>query len=153
MHRHAFPIALTLSLVFLGHSAVAQGIGTPYCDATPNSSGHPAHVQAHGSASVAANDLVLVAAPVPNELGLFFWGPDQNQVPFGNGFLCASGAFTVRIDPVELAQGNLARRRVDLPINGIFGPGERNFQYWFRDPLAGGASFNLSNGVNVSFVP
>jgi hypothetical protein len=28
-----------------------------------------------------------------------------------------------------------------------------NFQFWFRDPVAGGASFNLSDGLGVTFCP
>jgi hypothetical protein len=32
-------------------------------------------------------------------------------------------------------------------------PGTHRFQCWFRDPAAGGASFDLSNGLEVTFVP
>jgi hypothetical protein len=28
-----------------------------------------------------------------------------------------------------------------------------NFQAWFRDPAAGGAFFNLSDGLNLTFAP
>ena len=28
-----------------------------------------------------------------------------------------------------------------------------NFQAWYRDPAAGGAFYNLSDGLEVSFVP
>jgi len=29
----------------------------------------------------------------------------------------------------------------------------RHFQYWFRDPLAGGAFFNTSIAVSITIVP
>ena len=33
-------------------------------------------------------------------------------------------------------------------------PGTRwNFQFWYRDPAAGGATFNLSNALTVPFTP
>ena len=28
-----------------------------------------------------------------------------------------------------------------------------NFQFWYRDPAAGGADFNLSDGLEVTFCP
>jgi hypothetical protein len=28
-----------------------------------------------------------------------------------------------------------------------------NFQFWFRDPAAGGGFFNLTNGLNAVFCP
>jgi hypothetical protein len=30
---------------------------------------------------------------------------------------------------------------------------KRDFQYWFRDPMGGGASFNTSNGVSIDVLP
>ena len=36
--------------------------------------------------------------------------------------------------------------------NGFIIDGEEfNFQFWFRDPPAGGANFNLSDGLEVLF--
>jgi hypothetical protein len=72
-----------------------------YCTATPNSTGLPAEILANGSSSVAANDLVLLAAPVPNQFGVLFYGPNQTAVPFGNGILCVGGEIH-RLD-VEVA--------------------------------------------------
>jgi hypothetical protein len=40
------------------------------------------------------------------------------------------------------------------PISGAFTPGSVwNFQAWFRDPVAGGANFDLSDGLEVTFGP
>ena len=38
--------------------------------------------------------------------------------------------------------------------NGIIVDGmEFNFQFWFRDPPAGGANFNLSDALSIQFCP
>jgi hypothetical protein len=29
----------------------------------------------------------------------------------------------------------------------------RNFQYWFRDPMAGGAAFNTSDAIAIGILP
>ena len=74
---------------------------------------------------------------MPGQFALFFTGPEEIQVPFGDGFRCV-GAGSVglfRLGPPQL-------------------PGERrSFQLWYRDPAAGGSGFNLSNGVTVTFCP
>jgi len=41
---------------------------------------------------------------------------------------------------------------VDL-TGGGFLPGTRYFQCWYLDPAAGGAGFNLSDGLEVEFAP
>jgi len=126
-------------------------IGTNYCRVNPNSTGAPAIFTALGSASVAANDVTLQAAPVPNQPYIFFFGPNPIEIPFGNGFLCVGGGLT-RILPPATAFLNRAERVLDLPTYGI-APGTLRFQCWFRDPAGGGAFFNLSDGYVVTFVP
>ena len=34
-----------------------------------------------------------------------------------------------------------------------FAGSTRNFQYWYRDSAAGGANFNLSDGLSVELLP
>jgi hypothetical protein len=92
-----------------------------------------------------------MSSPVPNNSGIFFFGPGQQQVPFGNGFICVTAPI-VRIIPDAVASGNMATRQVDLPTFGILA-GSHNFQYWYRDPAAGGAFFNLSDGLTILFTP
>jgi len=57
-----------------------------------------------------------------------------------------------RVEPVDLAARLLGwhvRRRAD---DSAFVPGETTyFQYWFRDPAAGGAAFNTSDALRVTF--
>ena len=130
--------------------------GTSYCTGTPNSTGSPGQMSAGGSTSVVSNNLVLYAGPVPNQPGLFFYGPDQIQVPFGNGFRCVGGTIG-RLD-VHNALANTLSHALDLnaPPNSatVISAGSTwNFQCWYRDPAAGGASFNLSDGLELTFLP
>jgi len=146
------PITIPDPMFWDSFSLVPGGdLGVNYCTANPSSTGAPALMSAQGSTSVALNTLELTAEPVPNQPFIFFFGPNQIQVPFGNGFLCAGGGLT-RILPPGAASGNRAVRSVDLPTWGIV-PGTRNFQCWFRDPAGGGAAFNTSDGLSIVFVP
>ena len=131
--------------------SLVQREGQSYCASSLNSTGQPAFTFACGSTSIVANDFKLTAAPVPSEPYLFFHADNQIQFPFGNGFLCAGGNIQ-RLNPPAIAVGNVATRTVDLPTE-IAVAGTRNFQCWFRDPTAGGAAFNLSNGLEVVLVP
>jgi hypothetical protein len=131
-------------------------VGTRYCTAAANSTGLGARIGAIGSTSVAANDVTLYVDRAPfNKAGLFYFGPAQAQVPFGNGFRCVGGG-TRRLGPAILTNGQgVALRTVDLtasPAAGVILPGvTSNFQFWYRDPDAGGASFNLSDAVSVTW--
>ncbi len=129
--------------------------GTTYCVANANSTGGAAEIHSSGTTSASAGDLMLLSAPVPNQPGLFFHGANQVQLPFGNGFLCASGGI-VRGEVVG-ASSNIARYTYDNSdtkhrLDGYIGS-TRNFRYWFRDPPAGGAFFNFSNAIAILIAP
>ena len=122
-----------------------------YCVANPNSSGNAAQIGASGCHSIAANDLTLSVAGLPDTPGLFFYGPNQIQVSFGDGVRCVGGA--VRRTPPRPGMGASFEEQLDL-TSLVIAPGvTSNFQYWFRDPMAGGAGFNLSDAVEVGFEP
>ena len=129
--------------------------GASFCSSTVNSTGRPAVMSAAGSARLSDNDLVLFAGPVPVQPGLFFSGTTQagggSGVPFGNGLLCAEGAI-VRYGPPALPGSQYAERRIDMASEACC-PGTRHFQYWFRDPAAGGAFFDTSDGYTIDIVP
>ncbi|MFT4540692.1 MAG: putative HAF family extracellular repeat protein [Planctomycetota bacterium] len=125
--------------------------GGSYCNSTTNSTGSPASMSTTGSDSIAANNFSLRAEPVPNNTFIFFYGPHQVHVPFGDGFRCVGGNPT-RLGPAQFATGNVATRAIDLAGEGIL-PGSLNFQAWFRDPTGAGSGFNTSDGFEVIFTP
>lgn len=131
-------------------------LGTAYCSSSANSTGFPATIEAIGSASIAANDFSLRAAPVPPTPGIFFYGPNAVQIPFGNGVRCVGGAI-FRLPPVTVSTGGALLRPIDntqLAPGGGFAAGQTwRFQAWFRDSAAGGAGFDLSDGLEVVFGP
>jgi len=135
--------------------AFLVGVGENYCTSTPSSMGSPAVLSSTGSASVAANDLRLTATPVPNQPGIFFLGTNPVQIPFGNGFLCAATGL-VRLR-VSVARAHVLSMALDLgapPLAGRLVAGSRWYaQAWFRDPAAGGAFFDTSDGLSILFEP
>jgi len=131
-------------------------IGTSYCTSGPNSTGGAAVISATGSTSVADNDVLLLASPVPDNFGLFYYGTQQSSLPFGNGIRCTTGS-PVRL-AAHLATGQELGHQLDLNApNGSAGAivagSTLYFQAWFRDPAAGGADFDLSDGLEIVFVP
>jgi hypothetical protein len=130
-----------------------------YCIAAPNSQGpNGAHMSILGSTSVAANDMVLVATGVrPGAPGFFYFGATQQQIPLGNGFSCAGNPLLRLASPnlFANASGQLVR-----PVNFTVGnalhiqPGSTwNFQVMYRDLAGGGAGFNLTDGLAITFCP
>lgn len=133
-------------------------VGDSYCVAAVNSTGAGAHICTEGSASVAANDLVLTCTNVPaNQFGLFFYGTNQAFAPLGNGTRCVGGQL-FRL-PVSQANGaGLAMHVLDntappQPAGQISAGQTWYFQFWYRDVAGGGAGFNLSDGQAVTFQP
>ena len=116
-----------------------------------------AYMEHAGTNFVSQNDLVLIAVGVPpGSLARFVYGPSETLTPLGNGWQCVAAPF-VRL-PVTTANfaGDVAWN-LDLgalPPAGPIAPGDtRLFQCWFRDVAAGGAMFNLSDGLSVTFCP
>jgi hypothetical protein len=132
-----------------------------YCTATPNSTGTAAAMGAAGSTSFAANDLVLMASSCPsNSVGMFAMARGQALTPLGNGNLCLGSSLgpVVRLGVRSIDALGLALLAYDnlappLPA-GQVAPGETwNFQFVFRDLGAGGAGFNLTDGLSLTFCP
>ena len=106
-------------------------------------------------------DCELVVADWPaGMLGVFFFGRNKAQIPFGNGTLCISpldhGLYTVQ-PPVILSRSGQATALVDFRALLAGGRMADNatwsFQFWYRDPLGGGAGSNLTNAVRATFCP
>lgn len=129
-------------------------LGAEFCVSAPNSTGSAARASATGSTSVAANDLTLRAGPLPDGFGFFFYGSAQAAPsPTGNGTLCLGGSLFR--SPVASATGLLLAVELDLataPASAITAGSTWHFQGIFRDATAGGAGFDLSNGVALTFL-
>ena len=130
---------------------------TNYCEALPNSVGPGATISASGSTSVAANDFgLLVQNCPPQQFGLFFYGPNQDHTPWGEGVRCAKGG-VVRLPPaLQTDAAGAATVTLDLtqpPVpNGQITVGSTwHFQFWHRDPTGGPEGFNLSDGLRATF--
>ena len=91
----------------------------------------------------------------PNQFGLFFYGPNQTSVPFGNGILCVSGQLQRLSVSNSGSQGVLVHALdITSPPTGsgqILAGSTWNFQAWYRDPAAGGQLFNTSDGLTITF--
>ena len=129
-----------------------------FCVTSPNSAGAGALIGSNGHVSLAANSFELTATDLPaNVNGIFFYGPQAQQVPFGNGFNCiGSGALgTFRLPLFKSDASGNAAYQLDfnqLPSAGQILPGTTwYFQAWYRDSAAGGSLFNLSDGLQATF--
>ena len=145
------------AILYAGRSCAAFN----YCEGLVNSTGSRGEISWSGSTQHSVNTLTLSASGLPSsQFGLFFYGPNQIRIPFGNGLRCVGGG-VYRLNPPALtdSQGELSRA-VDFnaaPMSsgpGLVLPGSRwNFQFWYRDPAAGGANFNLTNGLTAPICP
>ncbi len=130
--------------------------GASYCTSEPTTAGPPARIWATGSASLAAQDLVLHAGPMPDVIAVFFCGTSSLQAPLGNGFLCV-GNIAGRLPVLDPACGTIAQAfDPDLLSPGLVTPGATlHFQGWFRDPFGGGGpfGFDFTDGHSITFAP
>ncbi|MDP6763227.1 MAG: integrin alpha [Planctomycetota bacterium] len=129
-----------------------------YCTAAPNSAGGGAVLDHSGSLSVAANDFSLrVTGCPPAHFGLFYYGTQSIDVPFGDGFRCVGGtAFRLGIANTGSAGAAAWALDLDDPPQpaGRITPGSRwSFQFWYRDIPAGQSGFNLSDALSGTFSP
>ena len=83
----------------------------------------------------------------------------QGQAPFGQGIRCVRGR-AYRMPPFVVtgpANGNAAgEASMSVDFSGAnysaaLVPGQTNFQFWFQDVVGGGATFNLTDGLQIPF--
>jgi len=137
---------------------------TRYCSTSPNSVGSGAIIDSIGSVEISAADLTLYATDCPpQQFIMFYYGGAPNSLPFGNGIRCVSdgGQGIHRFKPFLVDGLGLATMYVDYSTPPAGGSGEGvieagytwYFQGWYRDPAGGGAQFNLTDGLEISFCP
>jgi len=155
--------------------SLVDSVGQSYCTSLPNEAtpvGGPvgALIVATGSASVSANDLTLHAGPIrPGEPAILYYGDTRvnggNGLPFGDGLRCAGGT-VIRFFPFVNADAsgtltqsvNNSAPFVTTSGAPITAAATLHFQFWYRSPLGpygqgGGASYNLSDALSVTFLP
>ena len=140
---------------------IGCGTASNYCTSTPNSTGQPATIDISGSLGVEDNDTRLLAFHCPpGKFGIFFYGRNPAQIPMADGYLCVSpdSPGLIRLAPaVRTDSAGHAERMIDfeeLPEMGrIVGGSTWRFQFWYRDPAAGGTGTNLSDAVRATFCP
>jgi hypothetical protein len=125
-----------------------------FCTAGPSSAGSGgAQIGWIGVPSVYANAFTLTAVGLPTSTtGMFYFGPTQASVPFGNGLRCVGGA--LRRLGVQTVTSGSVQRALDFtqaPGTDLIPGSTWSFQLWYLDPAGGGAGFNLSNGLEVTF--
>jgi hypothetical protein len=138
----------------------AGGTANNYCQATLNSQGNAALMNYGGSLDLAQNTFGLsVTGQIihPNGFGMFTFGQTPYNVPFANGYLCISpfGPGIQRMPVQALTQPTLilAMEDAQTQFSQLTPASQWYFQFWYRDPNAGGANFNLSDGLHVVFAP
>jgi hypothetical protein len=130
---------------------------TSYCVGAPNSAGSGATLGMSGSASIAQNNCtVTLTGGVPNSFGFFFYGNLQQQIPWGNGFLCVDGNLFRLLPATPFSPAGTAARALDFTqgsTSQITAGSTWSFQCKYRDIAGGGARFNSSNGLAITFCP
>jgi hypothetical protein len=119
-------------------------------------------LRATGSASLAADTVVLAGGNMPNGPALYFQGSAQQAggagLAFGDGLLCAGGAI-VRLGVKFNAGGASAWPSMGDPllsVAGLVAVGDvRDYQAWYRDAATycTSATFNLTNGLAITWGP
>jgi hypothetical protein len=126
-----------------------------YCTALPNSTGASASIGAPVDASRLLNSFTVSALDLPpNAIAIFASGTTQVDpgVPFGNGLRCIGGTVT-RHHLLHASNGVVIDwQDLNSPAYAGVHPGDvRYFQCFYRDPAAGGAAFNTSDALAVTF--
>ena len=125
-----------------------------FCNSLVNSTNQIGTIAAIGSTSVANQSLILQSTKLPASVpGLFFYGSTQVSVPFGEGVRCVGGTIQrLTVSPTNGAGIATAGLFTD-PNNTIVGPGVWQFQFWHRDNVGAGPTFNFSKAIEISFCP
>ena len=119
------------------------------CLSAPNSVGPGCVLSADGTPGATGFALVASGAPA-GKFGLFYYGTEPIQAPFGDGFRCAGGDIE-RLRPTVIDGAGTAR--TVFPKTTAIGLGDtRYFQFFYRDRQGpGGSGINLSDALRVTF--
>jgi hypothetical protein len=120
------------------------------------------HLGGTGNPSIATDTVVLQGSSMPNSSALYFQGTTQLSgglgVVFGDGLRCAGGS-VIRLGTLVNAGGmSQYPTGAQQPVSvkgAITAPGTRTYQTWYRNaaPFCTPSTFNLTNGLSVTWVP
>ena len=144
------------------------GIGVAGCENSAGTGG--ALLRATGWPSVGNDTVTLVVSglnPNANPTGLFFQGTLRQNNGFGtvlnDGLLCAAGTIVrlkgkTSINGASVYGFNSSDNDAPISVRGQvpLGGGTRTYQFWYRNQPAmfcPPAQFNMSNGVEIVWVP
>jgi len=135
-----------------------SGIAGNGCASSLNANG--GNLAATGSASIANDTLLLQGSGMPNSSALYFQGTSQivGGTVFGDGLRCAGGSI-VRLGTKLNAAGASQYPGVGdatVSVRGLCAAGDvRTYQVWYRNAAAfcTVSTFNLTNGIEVSWLP
>ncbi|MBL8863824.1 MAG: PD40 domain-containing protein [Planctomycetes bacterium] len=146
------------------------GVGAAGCENSRTTGG--ALLRGFGSARLAADQVTLLAIGLPSgSSALFFQGTARENggagVAFGDGLRCAGGA-VIRLATYGVVAGTAAigfggtaglgggtttpiHQLGNIPPTG----GTRTYQVWYRNSavFCTAATYNLSNGVEITWLP
>jgi hypothetical protein len=140
-------------------------LGTNYCTANPNSTGHTGLISGAGSLSVAMNDLTIATSRLPlNSFGYFITSLNQASIPNpggSQGVLCLGSSIGRYTGPGQIKNSgaggayllHLNLNQIPTPVGfaaALVGQ-TRNFQSWHRDAVGGAPTSNFTNGLSVTF--
>lgn len=119
-----------------------------------------AKLEVGGSSSIAQSDLILIASGLtPARMGVFFQGQQTLAggagLPFGDGLRCAGGGVK-RLQTVMADGSGSSTTSINLGFAGSASPGQvLRYQLWYGDnpPTPCGSGFNLTNAIEVSWLP
>ncbi len=120
-------------------------------------------IQGSGASSVSSDSVVLTGSGMPNSSVLYFQGTTQvaggSGSVFGDGLRCAGGTI-VRIGTKQNVAGSSqypGPGDQPLSVRGQVPPtgGVRTYQAWYRNaaPYCTSSTFNLTNGLQITWVP
>lgn len=149
--------------VALVEPAPPCGSASSYCwPAAANSvSASGASLSVAGCPRLTANNLAFsISGLRPGGLGIFYYGAQQQHLPFGNGWACVGGGVQRVMPPLVADPHGVVSYPVDLtqfPFSGsahsIAAGSSWNFQYGYGDPVSSPTNFNFSDALHIVFAP
>lgn len=115
-----------------------------------------------GAAGLTDDTLALTASALPGSIAVFVQSALTSNggqgSPFGDGVACLGG-IPFRLAAETVAGGSATYPGAGDPSisvrGGVISPGVRHYQVWYRDnaSFCTGATFNLTNGLSISWTP